>query len=815
MSDNIPTDLASSIISGTTNVEEDAQQRAMWALPDDDSNDGNQEPRPLHQQDEEGELQNLRQYLSSCHHMNQAAQSLTAVAVCSQATALEPDGKLYPEQIAPSPDFMDKQLEVWNLVLADDNSALLQMLFPSMEKVHDEYFSMEPINGELTLCIFERLGVSKAVMNLLHGVLDDEALSKAVGLSGNITYGPLETPDDSSFEDNAPPGFEAHRSFCVYSNTEGGRSFPIVGIEYRPSDLPKVEEITAALAESIFPERDVIEREGDTVTLVSGSKQMVTATITRLFDCMVKSGVSYGYVYTGEAIIFLEIQDDPSIVTYHVSIPGNDVSNEDESTLHYSAVGQIFAFIIRAMQAGPRSAEWHDRAASLDVWRSSYSEALLDIPGSSRATSCGDEAMDDVDAEYEDVAEDAQGYNPDNDNQGHGNHGHDHQWLESQYVFVDKKDANDPYLNIAENMSLAFNIELKFCEDGTCVPEQEEDQQYARQLGEEGFIDDGEHAFWMQSDGVIVSDIRQRRYCTQECLLGLTNAEPLDPDCPNVDKHGSAHIDNMEFLSIVQDLLSGTRQVSGCCISLGLKGSLGTMFKVMIPSHGYTFVAKGVPEKNLPRLLREADTYTRLKDLQGGCVPVYLGIIQLEETFEHKNSALSHFMLLSWAGRSLETWNRSSESYGFANSTRRAYMELHSAGLLHNDAEPRNMLYNPQLDRIMLVDFERASIYECHVAEFEYRDITKGKYPATIEEVEDEDDLAGSGSGNNMSGDGQNHIHEHIPGHGHGGGLRRVNRCENLRKEFEAASKRELNHAVDVVKVLSQTLRSRDVKWEF
>ncbi|EHK22581.1 uncharacterized protein TRIVIDRAFT_124167, partial [Trichoderma virens Gv29-8] len=563
----------------------------------------------------------LRQYLSSCHHMNQAAQSLTAVAVCSQATALEPDGKLYPEQIAPSPDFMDKQLEVWNLVLADDNSALLQMLFPSMEKVHDEYFSMEPINGELTLCIFERLGVSKAVMNLLHGVLDDEALSKAVGLSGNITYGPLETPDDSSFEDNAPPGFEAHRSFCVYSNTEGGRSFPIVGIEYRPSDLPKVEEITAALAESIFPERDVIEREGDTVTLVSGSKQMVTATITRLFDCMVKSGVSYGYVYTGEAIIFLEIQDDPSIVTYHVSIPGNDVSNEDESTLHYSAVGQIFAFIIRAMQAGPRSAEWHDRAASLDVWRSSYSEALLDIPGSSRATSCGDEAMDDVDAEYED------------------------------------------------------------------------------------------HAFWMQSDGVIVSDIRQRRYCTQECLLGLTNAEPLDPDCPNVDKHGSAHIDNMEFLSIVQDLLSGTRQVSGCCISLGLKGSLGTMFKVMIPSHGYTFVAKGVPEKNLPRLLREADTYTRLKDLQGGCVPVYLGIIQLEETFEHKNSALSHFMLLSWAGRSLETWNRSSESYGFANSTRRAYMELHSAGLLHNDAEPRNMLYNPQLDRIMLVDFERASIY--------------------------------------------------------------------------------------------------------
>ncbi|KAL6797615.1 hypothetical protein GGI42DRAFT_78461 [Trichoderma sp. SZMC 28013] len=789
MSDNIPTDLASSITSCVTHVEEEAQLQAMWALPETQSDDGTHEP--LQQEEEDGKLQNLRQYLLSCHNMNQAAQTLNSDSCCSQATTLEPEGKLYPAKIVSSPDFMDKQMEVWNVVLADDNSALLKKMFPSMEQVHDEYFSMEPVNGQPTLCVFERLGISKAVMNLLHGVLDDEVLSKAVGLSGNITYGPLDEDDDSSVEDDESE-FEQHCSFCVYSNTECGRHFPVVGVEYRPSDPPMVQEFTTALVEDIVPERDVIGREDDSFSFVSSSKQVVAATITQLFDRMVKSGVPYGYIYTGEAIIFLEIHDDPSIAHCYVSIPDNDVSAEDESTLRYSAVGQIFAFMIRAMKAGPRSVQWHDRTATLDVWRSSRSEALLNMssyqsaPGSSSVTSYGDGVMNDVDAEYEQVGED-------NEDNSQGN--------ENEY-----EEFDDYYLDIDEDMYVTVDIQLEWGQDGELVPTRDEDQQHAHQNGEEGFVDDGKCTYWFVDGEVIVSDIRQRQYCTQECLLGLSDGSPLDQACPNFDKHGHEHISNLEFLRLVQSQLGQTRHVSGCCVSLDLKGSLGAMFKVMIPSHGYTFVAKGVTEENVPRLLREGDTYTRLRDVQGGCVPVYLGIVQLEATFDHDSTAYSHFMLLSWAGRPVENLEQSQASHGFVNSTRRAYTELHNAGLVHNDAELRNMLYNPQLDRIMLVDFEHASIYECHVAEFEYRD-TSRNYPATIEEVEEEE---AGGSGSNKSGDdddGYNHIHNHTPGHSHGGGLRRVSRCENLRREFEAASERELSRAVNLMEILAPTLR--------
>lgn len=791
MSDNVPTDLALSIASCTTHVEEDAQQRALWAIPEEEPNNVTREP--LQQQEEDGKLQNLRQYLASCHNMNRAAQTINSDSCCSQATTLQPEGKLYPAEIALSPDFMDKQMEVWKVVLADDNSALLQKMFPSMEQVHDEYFSMEPINGQPTLCVFERLGISKAVMNLLQGVLDDQDLSKAVGLTGNITYGLFDEDDnDSDVED------DEHCSFCVYSNTECGRPFPVVGMEYRPTDPPMVQEIATALVDDIIPERDVIGREDDTFTFVSSSKQIVTATITQLFDHMVKSGVPYGYIYTGDAIIFLEIHDDdPSIVHYYVSIPDIDVCDEDESTLRYSAVGQIFAFIIRAMQAGPRSVQWHDRTANLDVWRSSRSEALLNMqsyqsaPGSSSATSVGDEAMNDVDAEYEQVGEDDE----ENENDENNN-----QEDEDEY-----EEYDDYYLDIDEDMYVAVDINLVWGQDGELVPQRDEDQQYACQDGEEGFVDDGKQTYWFVDGEVIVSDIRQRQYCTQECLLGLTNGSALDQACPNVEKHGDEHISNLEFLRLVQSQLARTRHVSGCCVSLDLKGSLGAMFKVMIPSHGYTFVAKGVTEGNVPRLLREGDTYTRLRDVQGGCVPVYLGIVQLEAAFDHDSTAYSHFMLLSWAGRPVEKLKESQASYGFVNSTRRAYTELHNAGLVHNDADLGNMLYNPQLDRIMLVDFEHASIYECHVAEFEYRD-TSRSHCATIEEVEDEE-AGGSSDNKSDDDDGFVHIHNHTPGHSHSGGLRRVDRCENLRREFEAASEREMNRAVNLMEILAPTLR--------
>ncbi|KAL7818635.1 hypothetical protein V8C44DRAFT_318523 [Trichoderma aethiopicum] len=820
MSDNIPTAVASSLMKTDTPPRKDEQQEAHSAMREGGQGEpsGRSQQGPLQelhqkgqdqQQDHDADAappsQNLREYLSSCHSMNQAAQSLTLDTSASEKTTVAPEGKVYPQRIVPSPDFMEKQRGVWEALLPHKDSSLLQKLFPSIEQVHNKYFAMEPINGRMALCISERLGTSASVITLLQQVMEDAELKQAVGLEGKLTYGPLEGDpalgalDESSYEYDLP-GFQRHCSFCVYSNVNSGRRVPAVAIEYRPSDLPMVQEVTAALAEEINPESDVIGKQDESFTFDSSSKQTVTAIITQLYDCMVRCGVTHGYVYTGVAIIFLEIQQDPSIVHFYVSVPDDDVSVQEESGVYYSAVGQIFAFMMRAMQAGRMPNEWHNKAANLDVWRSDYGEVLLNMAShesprsSSPATSDGEEEIVDEDTEYEQEEDDGE-------------------------VLDDEVDDD-----VEEESYVAIEIRFKLSPDGFLVPEddvgQPSDQVDNDQSDDEdAIVDDGTRTCWIGKDNrIIVSEIRRREYCTQECLLGLTSGAPLDTSCPNVRMHGEKHLDNIEFLRLVQEQLTVARSTGSNCIYLDLSGSMGVLFKVTLAPRGYTFVVKAVVEENVSRLLREGDMYTRLKDLQGGCIPVYLGILQLNLPFQHKAKQYTHFMLLSWAGRPVKSYWGSPCNRGFVRSTQRAYEELHKAGIIHRDAKLQNMLYNPQSDRIMLVDFERSSAYRCRLKQAIHRSVDgndslddeernrgsdhecNSDCEFVVDAVEQED--IGDSSDGDLC-DACSHSYSSSSG-----GLRRVGKCENLRKEFEAASGHELSRAVNLMSCFAH-------KWYF
>ena len=58
--------------------------------------------------------------------------------------------------------------------------------------------------------------------------------------------------------------------------------------------------------------------------------RLITAVITQIFSYMIRVGLQYGYVCTGEAFIFLKITDDPSTVYYYLSIPNQDVEQTNE-----------------------------------------------------------------------------------------------------------------------------------------------------------------------------------------------------------------------------------------------------------------------------------------------------------------------------------------------------------------------------------------------------------------------------------------------------------------------------------------------------
>lgn len=97
---------------------------------------------------------------------------------------------------------------------------------------------------------------------------------------------------------------------------------------------------------------------------------------------MVRIGVRYGYICTGEAFVFMKITDDPSTVYYYLSISNEDM--EQVNDRHRTAVAQVLAFTLQSLATTPSDQSWHDTADKLDIWNVEYEDALRNIPPTNR-----------------------------------------------------------------------------------------------------------------------------------------------------------------------------------------------------------------------------------------------------------------------------------------------------------------------------------------------------------------------------------------------------------------------------------------------
>ncbi|KNG44557.1 protein kinase-like domain [Stemphylium lycopersici] len=165
--------------------------------------------------------------------------------------------------------------------------------------------------------------------------------------------------------------------FCVY-NTGTTRSaqdrVAAFILEYKaPHKLP-LGYIYEGLGEM---QLDEVVQCRDDETLRDRSRRLVAAVITQAFSYMVRIGVEYGCVCTGEAYIFLWVGDDPRTVHYFLSVPKGDVGettgwtagSEGANRLHLTAVGQMLAFTLEALKTPPRLQRWRTKAAAqLHSW---------------------------------------------------------------------------------------------------------------------------------------------------------------------------------------------------------------------------------------------------------------------------------------------------------------------------------------------------------------------------------------------------------------------------------------------------------------
>lgn len=333
--------------------------------------------------------QTLTEYLRACHSLGLAIQVVTGPCA-TRGQVVNPTGRIYPQKIKPWREFSDRQNNLWSQ-LSNRNTSSSERAFPSRHQLDYVQRCIEPISSEMGLRYFARDTVENMVSILVEHFNKDETMRGQLSIQGTVSFeshtnmekldaGDVSISMESSSMGDFPissfstpelqrPCLKARGKgnladqFCIYRTPNESRTTLVM--EYKAPHKLSHNEIASGLQGEIWPNRDVINKED-----VGYELWLTTAVITQLFSYMIGKGTQYGYIYTGEAFVFLYIPNDPSMVYYSVCVPNMDVLYNDDgiSNLGCTAVGQTFAFVLQSLQATPPPMAWHLATEKLDLW---------------------------------------------------------------------------------------------------------------------------------------------------------------------------------------------------------------------------------------------------------------------------------------------------------------------------------------------------------------------------------------------------------------------------------------------------------------
>ncbi|KAI7372454.1 hypothetical protein KC328_g17240, partial [Hortaea werneckii] len=200
-------------------------------------------------------------------------------------------------------------------------------------------------------------------------------------------------------------------------------------------------------------------------------------------------------------------------------------------------------------------------------------------------------------------------------------------------------------------------------------------------------------------------------FCTQTCLLGLKHRRPLDNACPNVSDHRRGQKTEEHAVTAVEMVYNLKQQldkdVDRHCEPFGECGSTGVPFKLRCESYGYTFVGKGTISSLWHAVSREAQFYQILHSAQGFAVPVFLGSIDMAQSyFLHGAGEIQHMLLMAWGGEPL-TQSQWQDKRG---AVKKSHARVRELGIRHGDVRRPNTLWNPELDRVLIIDFHKSEL---------------------------------------------------------------------------------------------------------
>ncbi|PGH36096.1 hypothetical protein GX50_01108 [[Emmonsia] crescens] len=696
---------------------EQAQQHAEQARQDAEQAQQHAEQAQQHTEQARRALEEqmrpltLFEYLDACHIYLFSGLVPGNTKRSTKGNADNADGKLRPHRIREWLPFADAQTEIWDRLLNEDNEGfIMQRKFKSLHALMTMgKETQKNIHSELDLRYFQREAITQPVRSIINSFFENERLRRVFGLQGQIAFenhtntladseedeGVVDRPSKlrkrtgGAATPTAPPASARPLAdeFCIYNKGEKVRIPALIGELKPPHKLP-LAVIQNGLEEMELDE--VVELHHDDTEKIK-HRRLVAAVITQAFSYMIKAGVEYGYVSTGETFIFLHFKaDEPGTVYYYLSVPKEDVgkktgftgeSEGDNNKLHMTAVGQVLAFALRAIQTTPLDQKWKDWAASqLNVWVVTEEVLYLTTPEKDEKPPTP--------------------YRP----------------LKSAQIFVRNSPVRTRLRAARSTCKPTSSLQNSSGEDdNNSESDPDSPSQRPRRPADVMVVVPPLPTWTSSYKGPVCKD-GTRRYCTQKCLLGLLKGGPLDRACPNVKEHGTdVHkIDHPTFLSllvaqILQKIVDPWTDPLGC-ESLHRHGARGALFEVILFQYGYRLVGKGFPPEFGRYLRHEKALYNQLQPIQGVHVPVCLGTIDVSKRpmFYDGIADIPHFLLLAHAGTKISKCDVAKDQIVSAASE--SMRAIHALGVLHHDAETRNLFWSEESENVLVIDFERSEI---------------------------------------------------------------------------------------------------------
>jgi hypothetical protein len=565
--------------------------------------------------------------------------------------------------------------------------------------------------SEKDLEAYQRLAVERPTTNIISHLQQVEEACREFNLGGGIIFeNHANTLSDSnedvlqSLQDlrisskgqasSSNPKPRKVDQICVYKEADGTQSLCMV-VEYKPSHKLSVFNLRAGLLRADKGSMNIPEDVINRITIptdsedkfVYHSERLTAAALIQTYGYMIDNGLEYSKLAIGEADVFFHLkEDEPHTLYYHLAEPNveAEAQREVDILLCRTAIGQTSAFCLMALDSKPRSQKWRNNAL-----QTAY-RAVIDHEAILRQIPAEDKALTPPSSVF---------------------HARIHPFKRSPIMLRSRKSRKARNSCGSTDTSVHEDPQSPSgsSDETSDVETPSKPTAHTRQSGI------GQTRPVKSSQAAQESDIRHRPYCTQSCLLGLVRKRPLDETCPNVRTHrdhGASNHHALERKYLAKLML---RQLAedpdNGCEPLGKQGARGAFFRLTLQSYGYTFVAKGTVTAFKANLKHEGLVYRHLEKVQGELIPVYLGNISLVRPyFLDFGVRIDRMLLLSWVGEQARNDLMLAMGRDLTVETSRAVTQILGYGVEHRDVRPPNVLWNPEIRNLVLVDFERSEI---------------------------------------------------------------------------------------------------------